>query len=87
MLDAAHLKSKKHNGSDDARNGLILCVNHHRAFDAKLFAIHPSDLDICLGDKYQGLEDLQIQASSISHLKNKPHEDALRWVWKQFEAG
>jgi len=86
MLDAAHLKSKKHNGSDDARNGLILCANHHRAFDAKLFAIHPSDLSICLSDRHQGLEDLQIQALSISHLKNKPHKDALRWVWEQFKA-
>ena len=86
MLDAAHLKSKKYNGSDDPRNGLILCANHHRAFDAKLFAIHPSDLGICLSHKYQGLEDLRIQVLGISHLEKKPHEDALRWVWKQFKA-
>jgi hypothetical protein len=85
MLDAAHLKSVQHNGSDDPRNGLILCANHHRALDAKLFAIDPHNLSVCLCDEYQGLEDLQIQASSISQLKNRPHEDALRWVWKQFK--
>jgi hypothetical protein len=42
MLDAAHICPKLAEGSDDPRNGLVLCANHHRAFDAELFAIDPA---------------------------------------------
>lgn len=40
LLDAAHIINVRDNGSDDARNGLILCASHHRAFYAELFAIN-----------------------------------------------
>lgn len=40
VLDAAHLCEVKHQGSDDCRNGLVLCALHHRAFDAQLIGIH-----------------------------------------------
>jgi len=36
LLDAAHLRPKKEHGSDDPRNGLVLCASHHRALDAGL---------------------------------------------------
>jgi hypothetical protein len=32
LLDAAHIRGVAEGGSDDPRNGLMLCVNHHRAF-------------------------------------------------------
>jgi hypothetical protein len=44
LLDAAHIGPKKVHGSDDPRNGLVLCATHHRAFDAGLFAVQPDTL-------------------------------------------
>ena len=37
LLDASHLIDKSLEGTDDARNGLVLCKNHHTALDKKLF--------------------------------------------------
>jgi hypothetical protein len=44
VLETAHVRPKEHDGSDDPRNGLVLCATHHRAFDAGLFAIEPDTL-------------------------------------------
>ena len=41
ILEAAHIISVSDGGSDDAENGLCLCRNHHRLFDAGL-------MDVCL---------------------------------------
>jgi hypothetical protein len=41
LLDAAHVRGVAERGSDDCRNGLILCKNHHSAFDAGLISFHP----------------------------------------------
>jgi predicted restriction endonuclease len=46
LLDAAHVRAYRDKGSDDPRNGLVLCATHHRAFDKKLFAIDPSTLQL-----------------------------------------
>ena len=81
MLDAAHIYPKENNGSDDPRNGLILCASHHRAFDAGLFKIHPETLDFHFKDK--GSKDLKITCKSLQHLPSPPHPEALRWHWKE----
>jgi putative restriction endonuclease len=43
LLDAAHIRDKRFNGSDDPRNGLVLCALHHRALDRGLFGIRAGD--------------------------------------------
>jgi len=38
-VQAAHIIPKKYKGTDDARNGIVLCQRHHWAFDNGLFGI------------------------------------------------
>ncbi len=80
MLEAAHVVPKEANGSDDPRNGLALCVLHHRMFDAALFGIEPDSLMLTAFNGYS-LTDLRITRGSIRHLEAGPHKDALRWRW------
>jgi hypothetical protein len=72
-------------GSDDPRNGLVFCLNHHRAFDLGLFRIHPQSLQIQPGPAKQDLRELLIQVGSISHLPARPHPEALKWAWRRSE--
>lgn len=37
LLQAAHIVPVHHNGCDDPRNGIVLCANHHLAFDKGFF--------------------------------------------------
>jgi hypothetical protein len=88
LLDAAHICPKLAHGSDDPRNGLVFCANHHRAFDAGLFAIEPSTLEIHCRFDGPDRHALGITHSSISHLARPPHVDAVSWLWVKFnEAG
>ena len=41
LLEAAHIRGVAQKGSDDCRNGLILCKNHHSAFDTNLIIFQP----------------------------------------------
>jgi predicted restriction endonuclease len=82
VLDAAHVVDKEHNGTDDRRNGLGLCVLHHRMFDAKLFSIEPETLELRPLEPYT-LADLRISRTGIGHLQVKPHHEALRWRWER----
>lgn len=87
LLDTAHICPKLANGSDDPRNGLVLCANHHRAFDAGLFAIDPATLDIhCRPDGPDRLA-LGITLTSLKHLSKPPHNLALSWLWKEWNSG
>lgn len=83
LLEAIHIKGKAEKGSDDARNGLLMCKNHHWAFDKYLFHINPKSLDIVLASG-SDIDDLFITENRISTLKlNTPHQDALLWRWKK----
>ena len=84
LLDAAHLVGKSNNGSDDPRNGIVLCKNHHAAFDKGLFYINPISLELVFVDT--SASDLMITKNDISHLKMKPHSLALEHRWKEFKA-
>ena len=84
LLDAAHLRSKKEHGSDDPRNGLVLCASHHRALDAGLFAIEPSSQQICFRSSGPDADSLSIRNSTLEHLPRKPHRDALEWLWTRW---
>ncbi len=81
VLDAAHLRPKNKNGSDDPRNGLVLCATHHRAFDAGLFSIHPETLVVHTRPQGPDHEALRITCPDLSHLPKRPHVDALKWAW------
>ena len=71
LLDAAHIRPKLADGSDDPRNGLVLCANHHRAFDAGLFAIDPT-LEIQYLPDGPDRAALGITLKSIAHLSQPP---------------
>jgi putative restriction endonuclease len=84
LLDAAHLRGYGERGSNDPRNGLILCATHHRAFDKRLFGIDPRALTLVFRDGGPTAHDLGITRASINHLLAKPHGEALEWCWAGF---
>lgn len=79
LLDA-HIRPKRDQGSDDPRNGLVLCATHHRAFDAGLFGIKPDTLVVHALDASPTVEELGLTRKDLSHLPRKPHPAALRWA-------
>lgn len=85
LLEAAHIVPKKEHGSDDPRNGLVLCCLHHRALDRGLFSINPETLEIVSQPKGPALEKLGIIREDISHLSNQPHQEALSLAWEIWE--
>jgi putative restriction endonuclease len=80
LLEAAHLCPVADDGSDDPRNGLVLCRNHHRAMDKGLVAIEPSTLAVRVGSAFSP-EALGVTRESLAHLPATPHQNALRWLW------
>ncbi|NNE17599.1 MAG: HNH endonuclease [Myxococcales bacterium] len=78
ILEAAHIFEVRHGGSDDARNGLVLCPTHHRAFDKGLFAIDPENTALVYKAKGPTKDDLRVTRDDLSHLSKQPHPDALR---------
>lgn len=87
LLDAAHLRPYGENGSNDARNGVVLCATHHRAFDKRLFGIEPSTRRLVYQGEGLDASDLGITRSSIDHLMAAPHREALEWCWSRFNPG
>lgn len=79
LLQAAHLVPKERQGSDDPRNGLVFCANHHLAFDANLFGIMPETLEFCFKPLGPDAQALQICFKDLSYLERMPHEEALEW--------
>jgi putative restriction endonuclease len=80
LLDAAHVRGVAEKGSDDPRNGLILCKNHHAAFDARLVGFRPETGEVVLR---HGLSADQLGVSVITLSEElQPHIDALRWRWE-----
>jgi hypothetical protein len=86
LLDAAHLCPKGNRGSDDPRNGLILCAVHHRALDAGLFAVHPETTQIHFRPLGLRRDHLRITYRSLAHLPRQPHRQALEWLWKKWSS-
>jgi putative restriction endonuclease len=85
LLDAAHLRPKRENGSDDPRNGLVLCASHHRALEAELFAIEPGSLRIRYTASGPDADPLRMDYSTLEHLPKKPHTEALEWLWGKWQ--
>lgn len=84
MLNAAHVCDKQSMGSDDPRNGLVLCANHHAAFDPFLFAIEPKSLEIKTRTDGPDCDALAIDRKSLKHLREKPALEALDWAWRRW---
>ena len=83
FLDAAHIIPVKHNGIDHKLNGLILCKNHHKAFDDGFFKINYETLNI---EIIKGNKDLlKIQRDDIKHLTNKPGKKYLEWRYNKYK--
>ena len=76
MLQAAHIVAKEFKGTDDPLNGLMLCANHHLAFDAKLFSIDPHTWEIKPRPDMT-LTTLEISRKTLRHLQKKPASEAL----------
>jgi putative restriction endonuclease len=85
LLHAAHICPVEQSGTDDPRNGIVLCVTHHRAFDLCLFGIEPETLKLRILARLQSPTTIGIKRKEISHLAQLPHHDALLWAWRRFE--
>jgi hypothetical protein len=83
LLEAAHLCPVEANGSDDPRNGLVMCLTHHKAFDAGLLIIDPDSEAVHPGQSVVNLRSIGVEVTSIGHLKRSPHRDALAWAWSK----
>lgn len=85
LLNAAHICDKRNQGADDPRNGLVLCVNHHAAFDALLFGIEPKSLDIAIRPNGPSLKMLGVKLDRLRVVRNKPADEALHWAWERWQ--
>ena len=85
LIDAAHLVSKAEDGTDDPRNGLPMCVLHHRAFDKGLFAINPSKLSLETKPLGPSKLELGITKNDLRHLQAKPQQNALLYCWEKWQ--
>ncbi len=86
MLHAAHVIPKDATQStDNERNGIILCHNHHDAFDTFLFGIHPETKKIEYRSNGPSKDELKIESEFLSPKRNMPHIEALQWRYKEFQ--
>jgi predicted restriction endonuclease len=84
IVAAVHIKPVSENGSDDPRNGIPLCQNHHAAFDQCYFSINPGSYQIVTSENGPSRKDLEIEDEDISKLKALPDRMALQWHYKRF---
>ncbi|QWS34918.1 HNH endonuclease [Curtobacterium aetherium] len=84
VLEAAHVRPNSLKGSDDARNGLPLCSNHHRLFDKGWFGIDPVSTKIVFRDDSQR-EHVPITRSDLRHLPAQPAPAALQDAWMRWK--
>jgi len=85
-VQAAHIISKRANGTDDPRNGVAFCRFHHWAFDRGLFSIN-NDYNFMTTSK---LSEFSRAPEGVAKLSGKtmflpspneaaPHKNALEW--------
>ena len=83
LLEAAHVKGVKYGGSDHPLNGLMLCANHHKAYDHGLVSIDPKSREIVCSP--------EVSASMLGVTKPalsagiEPADEALNWHFKKWE--
>ena len=84
LLTAAHIKPARENGTDDPRNGIPLCQNHHAAFETFFFTIHPGSYQIVTRENGPSKEELELVEEDILKLKAVPDRMALQWHYRRF---
>ena len=84
LIQAAHLRSKKTQGSDDPRNGIPLCANHHLALDRHLFGIEPESMEIRVRRSGPSLDELRATLHNLKHMPNLPHSEAIEHAWLEW---
>ena len=78
MLDAAHIIPVDDDGTDDPRNGLVLCKNHHAGLDRDLFSVNLDDFSIVAKDR-----SINIMEKKLNTQTGKfPHLNALQQRFK-----
>jgi putative restriction endonuclease len=85
LLQAAHLRGKAERGSDDPRNGLVLCALHHVAYDRELFAIEPTSQAVRVLPNGPDAVQLRLTRGSLHHLPRRPHQEALVYAWSAWK--
>lgn len=75
LLTAAHIVPVERRGSDDPRNGLVLCWNHHRAFDLGFIRI--DDCGVVHIEGRYSADDLAVVRPNLDHLNALPAREAL----------
>lgn len=85
LLEAAHIFPKEYGGTDDPRNGLVLCRNHHKAFDEGLVLVQPGTLRVVLKGEYSR-EQLQVTRESLKHLPELPADEAVELSFQRSSA-
>lgn len=74
-LEAAHIRWHASGGSDEVRNGLALCVLHHKLFDLGAFTLLP-DLRVFVSSKVEGRgADNALERYHRAHLLAHPNSD------------
>ena len=81
VLDTPHVVPVAERGTNDPRNGLVMCATHHRAFDAHLFGIEPESLNVRFTVGGPSARTLRIEVDSLAGLGKAPHREALQWRW------
>lgn len=83
FLEAAHIIPVKNRGTDNKKNGIILCKNHHKAFDDIFFKINYQNYNIEI--LKENKVSLKILRDNINHLTNKPGNIFLEWRYKNYK--
>ena len=81
VLDTPHVVPVADRGTNDPRNGLVMCATHHRAFDAHLFGIEPESLDVRFASGGPSARSLRIEVGNLAGHGKAPHPEALVWRW------
>lgn len=85
VIEAAHIRAKALQGSDDARNGIPLCSNHHRMYDAGWYAFEPLTTEVVFRAQ-QNKGQSRVIRSNLSHLPLQPSRKALEDAWERWSA-
>ncbi|TKV28553.1 hypothetical protein FDK12_07795 [Arthrobacter sp. NamB2] len=85
LVQAAHLVPKKNKGSDDPRNSLPLCANHHLALDRGYWAINPQTLAVHTSRKGPAAAQFGFTKQNLQHLRAQPHPEALERAWQTWQ--
>lgn len=85
VLETPHVVPVADYGTNDPRNGMVMCATHHRAFDAYLFAIEPESLSIHFAPHGPSGSALHVGIAGLEDGASLPHADALAWRWHRWQ--